>query len=100
MRDDCGKCSACADKPRFGGLGTKKKACMARSCRMKGQMQGPPPQPTAHYQAVSGNLQEPQTLQEAQTYQIMGYVDGQPVVKPLEVANTDATSTYGFMHSY
>ena len=25
MRDDCGQCAACADKPRFGGRGSKKK---------------------------------------------------------------------------
>jgi len=35
MRDDCGQCQACADKPRFGGPGTKKKACIARYCRMR-----------------------------------------------------------------
>merc|ERR1719219_1153495 len=40
MRDDCGKCAACADKPRFGGRGSKKKACLTRSCRMR----GPPPE--------------------------------------------------------
>merc|ERR1719219_2289195 len=89
MRDDCGKCSACADKPRFGGPGSKKKACMARSCRMRGQMQGPSPIPQD--QAVTVNLQE------AQTYQIMGYVGGQPVVQPIEAAN--ATATYGFMQT-
>ena len=37
MRDDCGQCAACADKPRFGGRGSKKKACMTRSCRMRGE---------------------------------------------------------------
>ena len=36
MRDDCGTCAACRDKPRFGGKGSKKKACIARSCRMRG----------------------------------------------------------------
>jgi len=35
MRDDCGQCQACADKPRFGGPGTKKKACTQRYCRMR-----------------------------------------------------------------
>jgi hypothetical protein len=35
MRDDCGQCAACSDKPRFGGRGTKKKACIARYCRMR-----------------------------------------------------------------
>ncbi len=35
MRDDCGDCAACADKPRFGGKGTKKRACVERVCRMK-----------------------------------------------------------------
>lgn len=35
MRDDCGQCAACEDKPRFGGRGTKKKACVMRYCRMR-----------------------------------------------------------------
>ena len=35
MRDDCGQCNACADKPRFGGRGTKKKACVLRYCRTR-----------------------------------------------------------------
>ena len=35
MRDDCGACPACADKPRFGGPGTKKKACIMRYCRTR-----------------------------------------------------------------
>jgi hypothetical protein len=34
-RDDCGQCFACLDKPRFGGKGTKKKACTERFCRLK-----------------------------------------------------------------
>ena len=32
MRDDCGKCEICKDKPRFGGLGRLKKACIYRKC--------------------------------------------------------------------
>ena len=35
MKDDCGECLACLDKPKFGGKGTKKRACQARVCRMK-----------------------------------------------------------------
>ena len=35
MRDDCGQCPACLDKPKFGGRGTKKRACDKRVCRMK-----------------------------------------------------------------
>jgi len=35
MRDDCGQCIPCADKPRFGGPGTKKKACVQRFCRTR-----------------------------------------------------------------
>jgi len=35
MRDDCGDCLACKDKPRFGGSGTMKRACVARTCRMR-----------------------------------------------------------------
>jgi len=29
---DCGTCKNCLDKPRFGGPGVKKKACMSRVC--------------------------------------------------------------------
>jgi len=29
---DCGTCKNCLDKPRFGGPGIKKKACLARIC--------------------------------------------------------------------
>ena len=71
MRDDCGQCLACLDKPRFGGRGTKKKACVSRTCRMKG--------PASEGQAMTVNLQE------GQTYQIMGYLDGdKAVVKPVQ----------------
>jgi len=71
MRDDCGQCAACADKPRFGGRGSKKKACMSRTCRMRG--------PAPQGQPVAINLQE------GQTYQIMGYLDGdKAVVKPVQ----------------
>ena len=28
--DDCGQCAMCADKPRFGGPGIKRKACLAK----------------------------------------------------------------------
>lgn len=35
MRDDCGQCIPCKDKPRFGGQGTKKKACVLRYCRTR-----------------------------------------------------------------
>merc|ERR1712029_1056996 len=34
-REDCGKCSACVDKPKFGGRGSKKKACHYRMCAWK-----------------------------------------------------------------
>ena len=79
MRDDCGQCAACADKPRFGGRGSKKKACVARACRMRG--------PPSQGQAVAVKLQE------GQTYQIMGYLDGdKAVVKPVE-ATTAAQAT-------
>lgn len=30
---DCGSCKNCRDKPRFGGPGIKKKACIARACQ-------------------------------------------------------------------
>merc|ERR1719266_3086143 len=73
------RCGACADKPRFGGRGSKKKACMTRSCRMR----GPPPEG----KAVTVNLQE------GQTYQIMGYLDGdKAVVKPVEATDSAAVT--------
>jgi len=31
-RRDCGQCVNCADKPKFGGPGIKKQACIARKC--------------------------------------------------------------------
>lgn len=43
MRDDCGKCASCMDKPRFGGKGTKKRACVMRRCLTKGSMSAPSP---------------------------------------------------------
>ena len=35
MMDDCGTCINCQDKVRFGGKGTKKKACVLRYCRTR-----------------------------------------------------------------
>lgn len=32
-RQDCGVCLNCRDKPRFGGAGVRKQACLLRSCR-------------------------------------------------------------------
>ncbi len=32
MREDCGKCLYCKDKPKFGGLGVKKQRCALRAC--------------------------------------------------------------------
>ncbi|TRY79414.1 hypothetical protein TCAL_02262 [Tigriopus californicus] len=34
-RDDCQKCDPCKDKPKFGGHGTKKQACIYRVCMWK-----------------------------------------------------------------
>ena len=31
-RDDCGSCLNCRDKPRFGGRGARKQACVMRTC--------------------------------------------------------------------
>ena len=80
MQDDCGQCDACADRPQFGGRGSKKKACVARSCRIRGlPSQG---------QALAVKLQK------GQTYQIMGYLDGdKAVVKPVEATTAEANST-------
>ena len=32
LRENCGECSNCLDKPRFGGKGLRKRACVQRSC--------------------------------------------------------------------
>jgi len=32
VRQDCGKCQNCLDKPRFGGFGSRKRACSKRKC--------------------------------------------------------------------
>lgn len=32
MRGDCGSCKNCRDKPKFGGKGIKKQACVRRTC--------------------------------------------------------------------
>ena len=32
LRDDCGKCNYCLDKPKFGGPGRKKQKCALRIC--------------------------------------------------------------------
>ena len=32
VRGDCGRCKNCLDKPKFGGRGIKKQACLARTC--------------------------------------------------------------------
>merc|ERR1719502_1704997 len=31
-RGDCGTCKNCRDKPKFGGPGVKKQACVRRNC--------------------------------------------------------------------
>jgi len=33
--DDCGACSACVDKPKFGGPGIKRKGCLAKRASME-----------------------------------------------------------------
>ena len=35
MRDDCGQCTACKDKKKFGGKGTTKKKCSNRFCPLQ-----------------------------------------------------------------
>ena len=53
---------------------------MSRTCRMRG--------PAPAGQAVAINLQE------GQTYQIMGYLDGdKAVVKPVEATTAEANSS-------
>ena len=32
LREDCGKCKFCKDKPKFGGKGVKKQKCVKRRC--------------------------------------------------------------------
>ena len=29
---DCGYCASCLDKPKFGGPGSRKQACLTRRC--------------------------------------------------------------------
>ena len=48
-------CIACVDKPRFGGKGTKKRACIERQCRMRASSGGLPQTPQ------TPNQQAPQT---------------------------------------
>lgn len=36
IRDDCGKCISCNDKPKFGGPGVRKQGCELRRCVMLG----------------------------------------------------------------
>ena len=45
IREDCGKCPSCQDKPKFGGRGLKKQACIYRICTWKN-----PPGKRAHLQ--------------------------------------------------
>lgn len=40
LRDLCGTCHACLDKPRFGGPGTKKRRCVMRQCLNKPAAEG------------------------------------------------------------
>ena len=37
LREDCGDCAACVDKPKFGGPGRRKQTCVHRVCRNKQQ---------------------------------------------------------------
>ena len=32
LREDCGQCKFCIDKPKFGGKGVKKQSCTKRRC--------------------------------------------------------------------
>ena len=33
LRDDCGECRTCRDKPKYGGVGILKQACLQRNCQ-------------------------------------------------------------------
>lgn len=35
VRPDCGECINCRDKPRFGGIGKRKRACMRKERCMR-----------------------------------------------------------------
>jgi len=35
VRDDCGDCKNCVDKPKFGGLGQRKQGCVKKVCRSR-----------------------------------------------------------------
>ena len=32
LAGDCGECASCLDKPKFGGRGLRKQACLTRRC--------------------------------------------------------------------
>lgn len=42
LSDDCGTCSACLDKPRFGGPNSKKQRCHERRCLSPNPVDGEP----------------------------------------------------------
>ena len=41
LASDCGECSPCLDKPKFGGPGTQKQACVLRRCVSLGPARPP-----------------------------------------------------------
>jgi len=54
-RGDCGVCHNCADKPKFGGSGVKKQACVARRCisMLRREMSPSPPLGSANATGAS-----------------------------------------------
>ena len=79
MKEECGNCVACLDKPKFGGKGSKKQACFGRLCHMKGHI------------AAKKKLEELKTVVETnvqqnnsgeiKNFKIIGYTtDGRPIV--------------------
>ena len=57
---DCGQCKECLDKPKFGGSGIRKKACVNRLCT-----------------TANANLSQP-----SQTPQVTGQLQGSPFISP------------------
>ena len=61
---DCGTCKNCRDKPRFGGPGVKKKACVARACVRAQQQADEESDDQSEEDAASAHGSEPSTVHE------------------------------------
>ncbi len=68
-REDCSRCDPCQDKPKFGGRGLKKQACVYRLCSFKNPGGTPRGRGAAKRAAVAATLSgtpvSPKTMREA-----------------------------------